>query len=311
MPNLRFTRDKRGYENTFLVHTFRRRGKSRQRILYWFRTPPNVKVGRSALDEDAIRSIEEHNPDLSFDWPKILELKPPPAPPPEGGPKPRPSRRVKDAPRRAAAKPSAPESGTAVLAVAEQARDFAERAELVAEPPEGAAVGGENQGRGDRRDAGGAAPGGDAGRSPVEVLIGREPASRLRARFLELQARITERGGDAARAETLRAQAASLNPDTWVTADEAKKGLEEFEPRLQELGRLLGLRKRRRSRRGGARRRRRQGGAAALTPNPAVGEASSSGFQGDELAGVGGAAPDEKDGDDASELDGTDDQEPE
>ena len=59
MPTLRFTRDKRGYETTSLVHAGRRNGRSRQRILYWFRTPPGVKVGRPALDEDAIRWIEE------------------------------------------------------------------------------------------------------------------------------------------------------------------------------------------------------------------------------------------------------------
>ena len=51
----------------------RRRGKSRSRILYWFRTPPGVRVGRAALDEDAIRLIEQHNPDIEFDWPRILK----------------------------------------------------------------------------------------------------------------------------------------------------------------------------------------------------------------------------------------------
>ena len=82
LPFLRFTRDKRGYETTSLVHAGRRDGRSRQRILYWFRTPPGVKVGRPALDEEAIRWIEEHNPDIEFDWPKILEAQPPAAPPP-------------------------------------------------------------------------------------------------------------------------------------------------------------------------------------------------------------------------------------
>ena len=83
LPSLRFTRDKRGYETTSLVHTGRRGGRSRPRILYWFRTPPGVKVGRPALDEAAIRWIEEHNPDIEFDWPKILEAQPPAAPPAE------------------------------------------------------------------------------------------------------------------------------------------------------------------------------------------------------------------------------------
>ena len=77
LPHLRFSRDKRGYENTFVVHTHgstgRRRGKPRSRMLYWFRTPPGVRVGRSALDEDAIRLIEQHNPHIDFDWTRILK----------------------------------------------------------------------------------------------------------------------------------------------------------------------------------------------------------------------------------------------
>jgi len=81
MPFLRFSRDKRGYESTYLCHTFRRGGKLELRVLYWFRTPPDVKVGRLALDAVAIRAIEESNPDLKFDWGTILKVKPPPPPP--------------------------------------------------------------------------------------------------------------------------------------------------------------------------------------------------------------------------------------
>ena len=42
-------------------------------MLYWFRTPPGVKVGRAALDEDAIRLIEQLNPGIEFDWTRILK----------------------------------------------------------------------------------------------------------------------------------------------------------------------------------------------------------------------------------------------
>jgi hypothetical protein len=80
VPYLRFARDSRGYESTSVLHTFRRSGRSRSRILYWFRTPPNVKIGRAPLDEVAIREIEKHHPDLEFDWTKILETQPAPAP---------------------------------------------------------------------------------------------------------------------------------------------------------------------------------------------------------------------------------------
>ena len=79
MPFLRFSRDKRGYANTYLCHTFRQDGIVRMRLLYWFRTPPDIEIGRPALDADAIRDIERSNPDLSFDWDEILKAKPLPA----------------------------------------------------------------------------------------------------------------------------------------------------------------------------------------------------------------------------------------
>ena len=56
-----------------MVHVPRRRTRGRSRILYWFRTPPGVRVGRAPLDEDAIRLIEEHHPNIRFDWQQILK----------------------------------------------------------------------------------------------------------------------------------------------------------------------------------------------------------------------------------------------
>ena len=80
MPFLRFSRDKRGYENIYLVHTQSRRGKpSRPRVLYWYRTPPGIKVGRPPFDEEARRRLEAQNPDVTFDWPAIIAT---PMPPP-------------------------------------------------------------------------------------------------------------------------------------------------------------------------------------------------------------------------------------
>jgi hypothetical protein len=51
----------------------RGRGK---RLLYWFRTPPGVRVGRAPIDETAIRLLEQHNPDVEFDWTRILKAPP-------------------------------------------------------------------------------------------------------------------------------------------------------------------------------------------------------------------------------------------
>jgi hypothetical protein len=74
MAFLRFTRDKRGYEHFYLVQpTTNRRGKVHTRILYWFRTPPNIKVGRQPFDDALRRALEAQNPGIAFDWQKIVD----------------------------------------------------------------------------------------------------------------------------------------------------------------------------------------------------------------------------------------------
>jgi hypothetical protein len=236
LPFLRFTRDKRGYETTSLVHAVRRQGRSRQRILYWFRTPPGVKVGRPALDEDAIRWIEEHNPDIEFDWQKILEAKPPPPPPPEDS-RQRRGRREKTEGRKSAPKAPAP-------APPVEPEELSEGAEAADEPAIEAV---EQLTHPDSEESE------EAPSMPVENALGPEQLIRLRARYSELQARITERGGDPERIEALRLEAEALNPDTWVTEEEVRKGIDAFEPKIRELRAALGLRRRRRSRRGGRR----------------------------------------------------------
>ena len=78
MVFLRFSRDKRGYEHFCLVQPTNR-GKARPRVLYWFRTPPNIKVGRSPFDPEIRRALEAQNPDVAFDWETIVRT---PIPPP-------------------------------------------------------------------------------------------------------------------------------------------------------------------------------------------------------------------------------------
>src|SRR5215471_4208895 len=74
MAFFRFNRDKRGYEYFYLVEPVtNRRGKTRQRVLYWYRTPPNVRVGRAPFDEDVQRALETQYPNVTFDWRKIVD----------------------------------------------------------------------------------------------------------------------------------------------------------------------------------------------------------------------------------------------
>lgn len=73
---MRFTRDARGYEYTCLIHPVRREGRTENLLLYCFRTPPYVKVGRPALDPDVMGRLERQYPHIRFDWDKILREPP-------------------------------------------------------------------------------------------------------------------------------------------------------------------------------------------------------------------------------------------
>jgi hypothetical protein len=80
---VRFSRDKRGYEHTYLIDASTRGGRAaRARVLYWFRTPPGVKVGRQPFDDEMRRTLERQNPNLLFDWKAIVSTPPPPEPEP-------------------------------------------------------------------------------------------------------------------------------------------------------------------------------------------------------------------------------------
>jgi hypothetical protein len=235
---LRFSRDKRGYENTFVVHAEKRRGRSRSRILYWFRTPPGVKVGRSALDEDAIRLIEQHNPDVDFDWTRILkgggdsgDSRKPDQPRrdtrPRGGPH-QPQRpqgtQPHPAPPREPPAPAVDVANSPPIGVAEVTPAAAE-----AIIPSGGAH---------------EAP------TPAHARLGAEAVIRLRGRYAEILTRIDERIQDPARQEELKAEAERLNPDSWVTEAEVQTGLEQYETVFESLRAVVGRRRRRRRRRG-------------------------------------------------------------
>jgi hypothetical protein len=180
------------------------------------------------LDEYARRWIEEQNPEITFDWARILDAKAPAAPPSEDS-RFRRGRRTperRSAPRPPAAQPPPPPE-------VEELPPGLEIPEITAADP------------------------------VTNFVRGSDPMIRLRARYADMVARITERGGDADRIAALHAQAEALNPDGWVTAEDVRTGIEGFDRRIQDLRAALGLHRRRRSRRGG---RRRRGGSGDATP---------------------------------------------
>jgi hypothetical protein len=73
VPFLRVIRDKRGYETTYLMHWYREGSRQRSRILYVFRTPGGVRVGRTSLEPSVLRDIESQHPDIAFDWKAVID----------------------------------------------------------------------------------------------------------------------------------------------------------------------------------------------------------------------------------------------
>jgi hypothetical protein len=75
VPFLRVIRDKRGYETTYLMHWYRDGQRQRTRILYVFRSPGGVRVGRHVLEPEVMRQLEIEHPDIEFDWASVRENK--------------------------------------------------------------------------------------------------------------------------------------------------------------------------------------------------------------------------------------------
>ena len=198
----------------------RGRGKGRSRILYWFRTPPGVRVGRGPLDEEAIRTLEAGNPDLEFDWTRILKG--------QGDSTPEERRQSADGSERrdgdrrerrqqARGRDRRPAPPVQELAPPLDAGPAAQEI-----PPEPEIV---------------------EPTTAAHARLGSEGLARLRARYSETLARIEERVAEPERQDQLKALAERLNPDTWVTDNEVSAGLESYESIFAELRSGIGPRR--------------------------------------------------------------------
>jgi hypothetical protein len=208
---VRVTRDQRGYENTFLLHSSL--PGEPPRVIYWYRSAPGVRVGRAALDEEAIRGIEEQHPEIDFDWPQLLEEASTATPEVER----RPERRRRPArpAEAAAAEPAAAEPAARPLSPEQVETDaVSDRAEPVEEAP--------------------AAPMDAPRNALLEQLVGREIAERLRARYAEISARIQNNAQEATRA-ALQVRADALDPDRWTTVEAVLYGVQHADRLFEEL----------------------------------------------------------------------------
>jgi hypothetical protein len=211
VPFLRLTRDRRGFENTFLLHADQ--PGDRPRLLYWYRTAPGVLLGRSPLDEDAIRTIEDQHPDIDFDWPAILALSEVMTPEDEA-PAPRQKQQDRQNKRRGPQRDSPREP---------RPDERVEDGAPVGEPQSRALDALDEGSEAAQEDMERAAPASVHGL--LEELVGREIATRLRARYSEIIARIHAQDADGATRNAWLKQAAPLNPDLWLTPDAILEGV--------------------------------------------------------------------------------------
>ena len=205
MPFLRVIRDKRGYETTYLMHLYREGARQRSKILYVFRTPGGVRVGRDPLEPDVLRQIESQYPDIQFNWATVRESQQVIETSIE--PRRRRPRREDETPTVAPSVPVAPVAA-APAPVAPAPSRFALPSVIEGETP-------------DER---------------IAFLTHWHPIIRER---------IPHRTSDPARQEALNALADRLNPANWTDADEITAGLQQAAEALERLSHVFAKRRRR------------------------------------------------------------------
>lgn len=209
MPFLRVIRDKRGYETTYLMHLYRDGPRQRSKILYVFRTPGSVRVGRDPLEPEVLRQIEALYPDIVFNWAMVRESQQLI----ETSAEPR-RRRPRREEEPAAAAPPAIASAPVVPA-----------APVAPAPPRVVIP------------------------SVIEGATPDERIAFLSQWHPIIRERIPRRTSDPARQEALNALADRLNPANWTDADEITAGLQQAAEALERLSHVFAKRRRRGRRR--------------------------------------------------------------
>ena len=202
-------RDKRGYETTYLMHLYRDGQRQRSKILYVFRTPGGVRVGRDPLEPDVLRQLEAQYPDIVFNWALVRESQQLIETAAE--PRRRRPRREEETPV-AASPPSVPPTAS----------------------PAPASV---------------AAPSRPAIPSVIEGATPDERIAFLSHWHPIIRERIPLRTSDPGRQEALNALADRLNPANWTDADEITAGLQQAAEALERLSHVFAKRRRRGRRR--------------------------------------------------------------
>lgn len=226
MPYLRYSRDKRGYENTYVLHGSRAGG--RPRILYWFRTPPHVVVGRDALDQEATKAIENGNPDLDFDWPKMRRERP--KPPSRQSAIPERMRKKNRRSVQASANGSPDVSLKKPPVEKLEVKPGAEKIPGVL-PESSMDVASINS----KKNTSSTLP----EEHPVSALLGDRMLLNLRSRYAGLEQEFQDAQITESMKNELGSRINSLNPDNWLAGEEVIFRIEQFESEVAAIQVLL------------------------------------------------------------------------
>jgi hypothetical protein len=237
-----------------------------------------VRVGRDALDAEAKQLLEEHNPDVVFDWARLLKSGSTGFPATAASDL-MPSRdeRRRDRRDRRGRPGDANAAVQTPAAEFRQAADLTEGADLSGRPDLAEAAdisdspdfrqaadlaeSADPAGRTDSREAADVTdpahftqaadatpvvpgpPPADETVEPRYRRLGADGLARLRARYVDLRARIAGRAVDDAQRpeqEELLAKVERLNPDAWQTEEEVTHALEEYEVVFEALRSFVG-----------------------------------------------------------------------
>jgi hypothetical protein len=210
VPFLRVIRDKRGYETTYLMHWYRDGNRQRSRILYVFRTPGGVRVGRHPLEPEVRRQLEAEHPDIVFDWNVVRDNQQVV----EAAAEPR---------RRPPARAPRPKREEAEAAAPPARRPPAAAREPSPQPPPVPSV--------------------IQGTTPDEQI------AFLNEWYPMIRERIPRKTADPSRQEALLSLTERLNAAAWTDADQITSGLQQAAEALERLSRVFARRRRRARRR--------------------------------------------------------------
>ena len=221
-------------------------------------------MGRAAIDDEAMRLLEQHNPDVQFDWTRMLKQ------PAASQPEPRRSGDSREGRSPAISSQSPVTSVQSAVSSSHSPVPGGSEAAALPEPAE-ALEGPEPLEPSEPVSPSESLEPWEPAVVPTEPLesvvpvppdvqlstdvaaryarLGAAGLARLRARYTDVIARLDEKSLEPSVKEELRAKAERLNPDAWGTEEEVADALEQYESVFEQLRPLVGRYPRRRRRR--------------------------------------------------------------